>query len=352
MGSQQVGGDARPSFTGIRRRLRGGPLGRLADLAAGLMMLSLSAIGILYVGRVPGLDPITIWPFALWAGLCAVLGVALSPLLRLRRTLLVVGYALILAVALGEETRFVLRPLWRDPAREIGAAAEHGDLLRVITLNCGGGREEAVLDALAYEPDILLLQETPGSSLLERILPEGWEHAGTLDPAVAVRGALLMTPHPKWLAHEVCAVSVVPARLAKPTPIAVISTRLLQPLLRADLWRPSVWRSAQGLRASRMNTIESVLRQRDRYGEGLPVIVGGDFNTRPGDSLLLPLEAGGLADAFEEAGAGWPNTITSDYPMERIDFIWVDERFEPLNAFVAVTPHSDHRMVVVDVALR
>lgn len=38
--------------------------------------------------------------------------------------------------------------------------------------------------------------------------------------------------------------------------------------------------------------------------------------------------------------------------MERIDFIYVSDGIEPLHAFTATTEHSDHRMVVADLAVR
>ena len=54
--------------TAARERLRPRytPRERLAAGVAGLMMLGLSAVGICYAIRRPGLDPITIWPFAFW----------------------------------------------------------------------------------------------------------------------------------------------------------------------------------------------------------------------------------------------------------------------------------------------
>jgi endonuclease/exonuclease/phosphatase (EEP) superfamily protein YafD len=145
-------------------------------------------------------------------------------------------------------------------------------------------------------------------------------------------------------------VRAVPVRLGRP--ITVISTHLVLPSLRTDIWRPEVWRKAAEIRGARMRIVEELLVQRDRYGDDLPVIVGGDFNTRAGDSLLQPLIANGMTDVFDAVGHGWPNTMTAEFPIARIDFIWVGEQVEPLNAQVATTPHSDHRMVVAEVAVR
>ncbi|MFW5866403.1 MAG: endonuclease/exonuclease/phosphatase family protein [Armatimonadota bacterium] len=329
--------------------MRGRPVGRLADLAAGLLMLAAGAVGSLYAAEVPGLDPITVWPHWIWAVVFAVLGLALSALLGWRRTVLVVGFALLTGLLLNEEPWFVIRDAWWDRGAAITRAADERRLVSVVTVNCGGGDPGAVEDALALRPDIILVQESPGAMALERLMPAGWEFAGRGDCAVLVRGSLYATEHPNYLAHEMRVVRAVPERLGRP--LTVISTHLVQPSLRTDIWRPEVWRRAAMLRQSRMAAVRHLLEQRDRYGR-LPVIIGGDFNAGHHDSLLLPLLASGLTDAFAEAGEGWPNTITADYPMERIDYVWIDDHFEALSGSVEYTPHSDHRMVIVDVALR
>jgi hypothetical protein len=324
-------------------------LGRLGDLTAGLMMLVLSGLGWLYAAKVPNLDPLTIWPFGLWAALFGILGLLFAPLLRKRRMILVVGYAVLVGLLLSEEPLYLLRPLWHDPQAEMAAARERGDLFRVVSLNCGGGDGQAVVDALEHDPDILLLQETPGGFLLERVLPPGWEYAGWLDPAVAVKGRVEAEELPRWLAHQLYVVRAIPDRLGRP--VAALSTRFVHPSLQLDIWSPRTWRDARRIADDRVDAMRLVVEQRGRYGSELPAIVGGDFNTPAGNWLLEPLAANGLTDAFRAVGVGWPNTIASDFAFERIDFIYVSEAIKPLRASTAVTEHSDHRMVVVDMAL-
>ncbi len=333
-----------------RRRPAGEPFGRVADLVAGLMMLGFSAVAYLYAAKVANLDPITIWPFALWAGSHVALGVVLSPLLRARRAMLVVGYGVLLGLLLSEEPLYIARSLWHDPVPDVRQAAADGRRVRVISVNCGGGDVGAVEDALAHTPDIILLQEMPAYAELDEVLPPDWSRSGRRDCSVLVKGSLIATPHPKWLAHQLQAVLAIPLRTGRP--IAVISTHLVQPSLRADIWRPSIWRKARRLREARGEAIAEALEQRARYGDNVPAIIGGDFNTRAGDSLLQPLARAGMTDAFRAVGTGWPNTFTARFPLERIDFIWADDRFEPLRAVVAVSGHSDHRMVVADLAVK
>ncbi|MGD9496319.1 MAG: endonuclease/exonuclease/phosphatase family protein [Armatimonadota bacterium] len=335
--------DASPA----RRRQAAPPARVLAAFLAGGM----AAVAVCYAIRPPGLDPITIWPFAFWGLPVAVIALLLLPLLRWRLTLLLAGYALLVTLVVAEEPRFLLRELWRVPEPAIAAARAEGTLLRVVTMNCAGGREEAILDALAQDPDIILLQECPGEVTLQRIAPEGWETAGWLDPAIMVRGRLEAERLPPHLAHFVYYGIAYPEALGGRTPVAVLSTRLLLPLLRFDLWRPTTWREAAKLRGLRTISMKQIADQVRAWRE-VPIIVGGDFNTPAGDSLFAPLRALGLTDSFLVAGAGWPNTITSDFPVSRIDQLWVSEHLRPLSGRVVVTPHSDHRMVVMDLALR
>ncbi len=328
-----------------------GPPSKVAHFIAGLAMLFLSGIGTLYVARPVGLDPITIWPPAFWTLPAAVIAILLLPLLRAWLTVLVAGYALLVTLAISEEPRFLLRELWRDPEPAIVAARAEGTLLRVVTMNCAGGSEDAIRDALAQRPDVLLLQESPGQAAVACLAPEGWQSAGWLDPAIMVRGRLDAEHLPPHLAHFMYYGIAWPDALGGRTPVAVLSTRLKLPLLRADLWRPTTWREAAKLRELRATSMAQIATQVRVWGE-MPIIVGGDFNTPAGDSLFARLRAQGLTDAFAVAGAGWPNTITSDFPVSRIDQVWVSEHLRPLAGRVVVTPNSDHRMVVVDLALR
>ncbi len=345
-GAHQANPTPRWSLLGLS-----GPPSKLAYLIAGLAMLFLSGIGTLYVARPPGLDPVTIWPFAFWTLPAAVIAIVLLPLLRPRLTVLVAGYALLVTLVVSEEPRLVLRDLWRNPEPAIAAARADGALLRVVTMNTGGGNVRAIEDALAQGPDIILLQESPGELFVGRLTPAGWDSAGWMDPAIMVRGRLQADELPPHLAHFVYYGIAYPDALGGRTPVAVLSTRLMLPLLRAELWRPGTWREAAKVRDLRATSMAQIAAQIRAWGE-MPIIAGGDFNTPAGDSLFVPLRATGLTDAFGAAGTGWPNTITSDFPVARIDQVWVSDHFRPLAGRVIFTPHSDHRMVVVDLALR
>ena len=116
----------------------------------------------------------------------------------------------------------------------------------------------------------------------------------------------------------------------------------------AQAWAVASHVARMKLRGVREESVRLLMLFVDQALAKGPVIIGGDFNTPGQDSLLDPLR-GPLTDCFAAAGRGWPNTITADYPMSRIDGIWVSDEMRPLNARVVYTPHSDHRMVVADV---
>jgi len=316
-------------------------------LPVGVSLAGCVLLSAIYVVRPANVDPVTIWPFWFWSVPGAALG-----LLGLSRQTWRWNVATVVLWALNtcwiaEEPRSVLRACLGP---QTASRAQPG-FLRVVTLNCAGGRTEPVVDALAQDPDILFLQEMPGRNQLARLLESrpGWELATGMDAAIAALGEVQEQPLTRDESLFMCVVRVVPARLRPPTEIAALSTRLFLPQLRFDLWRPSVWRGAAQVRALRAEQV-TYLTTHVAAAARAPVILGGDFNTPAGDSLLRPLRPH-LRDAFSEAGSGWPNTITDEHPMSRVDQVWVSDQFQVLGGRVVYTQHSDHRMVVMDLAL-
>jgi endonuclease/exonuclease/phosphatase (EEP) superfamily protein YafD len=81
-----------------------------------------------------------------------------------------------------------------------------------------------------------------------------------------------------------------------------------------------------------------------------PKLIGGDFNLPARDGATRSLKPE-LRDAYPSSGAGLCNTIINDYPMHRIDQIWVSSEMQPQVMRVFKTKYSDHRMVVCDISL-
>lgn len=84
---------------------------------------------------------------------------------------------------------------------------------------------------------------------------------------------------------------------------------------------------------------------------GVPVIVAGDVNDRPGSRTWTELAAGRV-DAFASAGSGDGFTSTAARPHQRIDAIFADPRLTLRSAAVVAHPDaavaSDHLPVVAE----
>ena len=81
-----------------------------------------------------------------------------------------------------------------------------------------------------------------------------------------------------------------------------------------------------------------------------PVLLVGDFNTPARSSLLEGLRSLGMRDAYIAAGHGWGNTMTHDFPVSRIDMVFVSPQFRPLAVWSEPNGFSDHRTVRAEVS--
>ena len=80
----------------------------------------------------------------------------------------------------------------------------------------------------------------------------------------------------------------------------------------------------------------------DHIGKSpFPVIVCGDFNDTP-VSFTYRMVRGELKDAFVESGWGVSNTYNGKLPSFRIDFIFTDKKFTPVNYIRDRVDFSDH----------
>ena len=121
--------------------------------------------------------------------------------------------------------------------------------------------------------------------------------------------------------------------------------------MRIDLWSPDCWREQTANRQRRRRQLETIVSAIEGGTSSSPLIIGGDFNAPPGDAVFDSLPPT-LHDAFGEAGRGWGNTIINSAPFLRIDQIWLSPQFRATNCYSQKTVHSDHRMVVCDIAFR
>jgi vancomycin resistance protein VanJ len=316
--------------------------------ASALLCLALS---LCYASRHDGCAAVTVFPVWLWL----VPGLFLAALgwSRASRRLVagVVALWLLYLLAFADEPAGLLRRrAWPAPGWE--AYRKRGEALRVVSLNCGGGLPEAAAEVVVYEPDIVLLQESPGRRDVQRLARQLYgAEAGALagpDGSILVRGRLTPRPLPPLLRSYFVQAHV---RLTTGIEVEVFSLRLAPALVREDLWSPDCWREQTANRRGRRGQLRDIARQIDALPGGTPLIVGGDFNAPAGDAVFQLLQPR-LRDAFREGGTGWANTIMNDLPVHRIDQVWTSDHFRAAAVVARPTRHSDHRLVVCDLVLR
>lgn len=320
------------------------------SVAAYLLVALIVVLNILYLtigDRAPWSEYATIWPPVLWLGLILVIA---APLLwRLRNIPL---YVLIAALVLFALTLLEIRPLLRW-----GTKPKAPDALRVITWNIGGGYESKrqLLDEMArWQPDLVLLQETPDGSASfteDTDLTGYWQgfawHDGG-DCGVLSRWPLReleTTAVGLWDEPQVLAVDGPWSR-----PLMIVNVRLMLPSLEL---LPLSTRSRTKLidgnrdRLAQFPRLVELMEQRRGEASYAGVVLGGDLNTDASARSLDPVRAV-LRDVWPVAGIGWGGTATRDFPVARIDHLYVSQDLHPIQAFVPRSRLSDHRPLVVD----
>ena len=306
------------------------------------------SVALFYYFRWPGVVAVTVFPIWAWAAVGLMVLAPSHSRLKRRRTVAILGVWALLVVLFAEEPRALLsccRP-WPDP--EWAVARERGAGLRVVTVNCAGGNVEVAGEALAHDPDLLLLQESPSAPELQALIEAhpGYSLVWGHDASIIARGEIEELP----VEQDDVGFVIMAEVMIHAQPIVVIDTRFLLPYCNIDLWRPAAWRNAREAYSAREAQMEAIARYVRQVDPDTPLIGGGDFNTPPGDSLFRKLRPR-LRDAFPEAGIGLGNTIINDIPISRIDQVWVSQHFRVHAVVARRTEHSDHRLVVCDLSL-
>jgi vancomycin resistance protein VanJ len=232
------------------------------------------------------------------------------------------------------------------------AARSSETTLRVISLNCAAGDEKAAAEVAGFHPDIVLFQESPLRPIVQRLAPQilgpDAEILSGSDVSLIARGNLTpITPGNAQSAPFGHARIELPSGLV----VEVFSIRLHPYGIRADLWSPDCWREQIENRRHQREQFEWLAREVEKIPADVPVILGGDFNLPAGDKFFRILPAR-IRDSFRVAGHGWGDTLANDIPFVRIDQIWCDDHFRPVSTRAHKTVHSDHRMVICDLALK
>ncbi|MCA9101901.1 MAG: endonuclease/exonuclease/phosphatase family protein [Planctomycetales bacterium] len=323
---------------------------RLSRAACVTSLLLLLAVTLAYLTRDDRVAAVTVFPPRAWS----LPGIAVVWLAR-RRTrkvaLAVAALWLVYLAAMIDQPAALIGMLYRDFPDERWESTPAERRVRIVSLNCGSGSARAIAETAAYEPDIVLLQESPGGTVVAEAARELFGatagHMSGADAAIIVRGELVPDDsNDRNNLHSVQAT----VRLDSGARLHVVSLRLEPPLVRLDLWSPDCWRAQTANRQLRRRQLVDVAKCFPPEDSPLPLIVGGDFNAPPGDAVF-DLLAPRLSDSFVAAGLGWGNTITNVGPFTRIDQVWISEDLAATTVVARRTLYSDHRLVVADLLL-
>ena len=293
---------------------------------------------------------VCVWPPLLWGVLVLVPVTLLALLVRPRRDAwapLLCG--LLFMLTNGE---------WHSAVRRAAQPPSEARDVRVITWNTDSysGGKAAVLDALAgHEPDIVCLQETgDGDSAIQ---PDdltgywsGFHHVDSGDCAVLSRWPLRRMPTRPvgpWSEPLVVATDLPSSRTA-----VIVNVRLMLPSLvlnplttanRRRLAEDHALRTAQyGALAGLVldSLADTTTRTTDL------VLLAGDFNVHGRAASLAPVRAH-FSDCWQR-GHGWGGTMTREFPVARIDHLWLLDRCWHKCAYTRTLNLglSDHRAVL------
>ncbi len=305
-----------------------------------ILPLFMSAI---FVLRPDSFSAVTIWPVWFWliGGLFGLL--LFSSAIPRRMRLVVLGLWLIFGLVCCDEPVSLLR--FRTLSDLKPEVRLDSGIVRVISLNCGGGSAEALNEVVEFQPDIVLTQESPSSEDVAKTAKRLYGTAGSyvygVDSSVIFRGR-------GTIAMRDIRGSIVDVELKPGFTVRVASVHLPTPSTRADLWSRDCWREYQDIwneQSRLLAKYKAFLMQ-----SSSPKLIGGDFNLPAKDGATRSLKPE-LRDAYPSSGAGLCNTIINDYPMHRIDQIWVSSEMQSQVMRVFKTKYSDHRMVVCDISL-
>ncbi len=243
-----------------------------------------------------------------------------------------------------EAKPLVYRSIYAD--RTIDFARSEGTLL-VVSLNCAGGNMNAARELLAFEPDVVLLQERPND--LQDLRELANELCGTgsvlrygVDTAVIARGTLISDADSnstdRFLSHA-------RVRLQNGKSVALYSIHLQPPIIDTDLLSVECWRSHALDRDARRKQLRKAIAGCDKIPAGTPTIFGGDFNVPANDGSLNELRKN-LRDGFSQGGWGIGNTAINTLALFRVDQIWCSSSVRTEFVSAIKSKYSDHRIVI------
>jgi len=239
---------------------------------------------------------------------------------------------------MSDETLGVLRWGKKPPAKA----------LRIVSLNCSVGTPEAAREVQKYAPDLVLLQEAPSQNdvrdLARLLWPDDNGFAWGVDGAVLARGHV----KPLKLPPQVAVFATAARIITEDYSFVAVSFRLDTPPFRVDFWNPAAWKALAAHRQIQRTQLKSLKSSIQTLEPHLPIIMAGDCNAPAGDAIFRELQPR-FHDAYYQSGAGWCDTFQNDFPVLRIDQVWLSREWRSLYLSARRTQNSDHRLVICDV---
>lgn len=310
-----------------------------------------------YARRWDKVAALTVFPFWAWG----LLGLGMTGFAWLfTRRRLALGIAVLwlaTMVIYSDETVPLLRLSSHLPQPGRAAPSPDGKpVLRVATLNCKGGHlnPRSPFEAIPWQPDILLLQESAQNSVLQSVATELYgggitgRVAGGWECGLITRGRILKVVSGNFQHSLLATIQFDRKSCGFDAVVEVACVHLQGAETDVRLYSRETLSKHALNRLRRRAELQEVLTIQTLISGQRPSIIAGDFNAPQGDAIFRLLSSAGFTDAFAEAGAGWPNTFPNAAPMLRIDQQWSNSRLIPLRGRTVRSQHSDHRMVVCD----
>lgn len=294
----------------------------------------------------------TVMPIWLWGGIGLLFSAGAFYFMRAPLSLVLTGiWALTLLVG-SDEARALGHIGKSAPQPGPAAPFKSRKVLRVLTINTGNMYfGDPTDDIVAWDPDIVLLQQTNPSSTA-KIAARLYHGKGDFRTD-RFNGVITRWKIRREDKNRVIRSQQMEIETPDGSTVQVVNLHLATAATDLRLWQPSAWREHsqnRQLRRKEMAVALNILSQTTDF-PSVPTILGGDFNAPATDVVHRQLSRD-FIDAFSEAGVGWGNTFHRRFPVLRIDHIYTTRHLTPVRCRVVETRHSDHRFVVADFLMR
>ncbi len=232
--------------------------------------------------------------------------------------------------------------------------------LRIITINAKYGGPQQTSEIAAWNPDIILIQESPPHYKVQQLAQQLFGKDSVMQRhrqcTILARGkSLRMVPMARTSRSMAPRGIVSQLTLVDGRVINIANVHLDSATVKLSAWSPETWRAHANNRRRRRESLGFIMAHLrllpDVEQSYVPTIVAGDFNAPAGDASNRMLQDD-YVDTYTICGVGWGNTFPTGLPIHRIDQIWLDRRLDPLGLSAEKVGNTDHRMVVCDFIFR